>query len=106
MSKESVEIYNYTDEDIFIDMIHSWFGCVENFENFFEIEFSCGDGLFLTDIDQDVILLDKYDGQVYYNLFRLNDNKKLMKGNYEFRFTYDPDEPYDYFSNPKIVKVK
>lgn len=69
----------------------------EQFEISFELELSCGDGLFLPDIDEDAELMEKYDGLVCgKSAPRYSDTKKLLDVNRKYRFTItNPDEsPY------------
>lgn len=86
--------------------ILEYFGCFETFWNFFNIEHSCGDGLFLSDIEHDIELLNKYDGCVDENLFRHNETKKIYKIPRILKFTYDDNEiGMDAYSKPTIGKM-
>jgi len=66
-------------------MMDYCFGC-EQFERNFGLEFSCGDGLFVSDFgDDDDELLDKYDG--FVDFFAPPRNE-------ETGFDYEIDVPY------------
>jgi hypothetical protein len=52
------------DQESEFEKLGKYFGAIEELENAFDIEFSCGDGLFLSDIEDDDSLLAKYDGKV------------------------------------------
>jgi hypothetical protein len=72
-------------------------GCAEEFEQSFGLELSCGDGLFLPDIDEDEELMAQYDGLVCKKSPpRYSDTKKLLDVGRKYRFTItNPDEsPY------------
>lgn len=51
-------------EDLFYSDIFSFFNNIESFEDSFNIEFSCGDGKYLSEIDDDSPDLEKYDGLI------------------------------------------
>jgi hypothetical protein len=64
--------------DITIDKLAWLAGCVESVERKFGIEFSCGDGFFLSDPLTDE-QLEKYDGQVDLTFpARVMDTKKIL----------------------------
>jgi hypothetical protein len=73
-------------------------GCVEEFERGFGIEVSCGDGVFLSDIDifTNDELAEKYDGEVCIKgAPRYADTHKLLDVDRKYRFTIDnPDDSY------------
>jgi hypothetical protein len=89
---------------------------IEGIEIAFDIEFSCGDGKFMSDFwkwsdsgeglcctvsDEE---LKKYDGEVdLKSLPRFADTKKLFQANKWYRFTVkvDKDEQYHYYLNSK-----
>ena len=68
--------------------------CAEQFERSFGLDLSCGDGLFLPDIDEDAELMEKYDGLVCgKSAPRYSDTKKLLDIGRKYRFTItNPDE--------------
>jgi hypothetical protein len=98
-----------------------WIFCkaIEGIENAFNIEFSCGDGKFMSDFwkwsdsgeglcctvsDEE---LEKYDGEVdLKSLPRFADTKKLFRADKWYRFTVkvDKDEQYHYYLNSKERK--
>lgn len=87
-----------------LDSLLRMFGCFESIEYYFHIDLSCGDGLFLPDIDCDRELLDKYDGNVDTSLVRCRKTKKLMKGVFWFSFTYNDN--HGYTGEPEFIKCK
>lgn len=68
-----------------------WFECWEDVERYFEIDLSCGDGLFLPDIQNDAALMEKYDGNVDARLVRYKATGKLRQGDFWFVFTCNDD---------------
>jgi len=86
------------------DKLRDCFDCVEAVEIAFEIEFSCGDGKFLSD-DADFTEeeLQKYDGNVCLKTPpRFTETKKLFKVDKPYRFTikyYENLEEVRYFLN-------
>lgn len=64
------------------------FGAIEELEDAFDMEFSCGDGLYLSDIEDDDSLLAKYDGSVCTDSMPRHcyDGKEFIPGKY-YRFT-------------------
>lgn len=88
------EIVNFETQenvDYVIDELFSYLGCIENIEILFDIEFSCGDGKFLSDLNDEE--LEKYDGEVDYVCLPRNSNtKKLLKGYQRFRLWYVEDD--------------
>ena len=95
MKKELIfdEYVNFEKEYVtHFEELWSLFGCVEGIENAFDIEVSCGDGKFLSDIEDDEELLDKYDGNVCLKTPpRINETKKLMNGTWRFRVWVEKD---------------
>lgn len=79
----------YQDEDW--EKLIQWFGNVENIELYFGVEFSCGDGLFLSQLeeDQDLNTFAEYDGKVDTDLFYYNG--RLIRGPHAFKFSYNED---------------
>jgi hypothetical protein len=79
---------------------------VEGIEIDFEIEFSCGNGKFLRDLEGTEEEL-KYDGKVCLkSLPRFADTKELFKPNKEYRFTIkvfgeDGEEEVRFYINGK-----
>jgi hypothetical protein len=93
---DEIIIFNGCANENLIDAIEMC-GCVEEFEQSFGLELPYGDGLFLPDIDDNVELLEKYDGLVCEKSPpRYSDTKKLLDINRKYRFTItNPNEsPY------------
>jgi len=66
---------------------------VELLEQYFNIEFSCGDGKYLSDIEDDPKELELYDGNVCYNYApRERDDGKEFKLNTDYNFTIKSKE--------------
>ena len=89
------------------DKLLHWFGSVENIEILFRVEFSCGNGLFLSQLeaDQDWNTFNVYDGHVDPSLFTYEG--RLMQGPCRFKFSYNEDAPFNgkpMFSDCKVVK--
>lgn len=82
--KTTVEFDFPEDERLAVDDL----GCYENIERHFGFEFSCGDGIFLSDIFDDVYMLEKYDGCVDVGLIRLK-NGAEHRGSFTIRYKYD-----------------
>lgn len=82
--KTSIDFYFPEDERAAVADL----GCYENIERRFGFEFSCGDGLFLSDIFDDVYMLEKYDGRVDVDLIRLK-NGTEHRGPFTIRYKYD-----------------
>ena len=80
-------------------------GSVEHIEQAFDIEFSCGDGLYLSDIEDDDALVDKYDGEVCTDSMPRHqvDGIEFKPGkNYRFTIKYlERDEELVYYLNNK-----
>ena len=71
-----------------LDRLHKLLGSVEQIEIDFEIEFSCGDNLYLSDIEDDDAALAKYDGNVcYLSPPRFVDTGEVFKLNKDYRFS-------------------
>ena len=79
-------------------------GCIENVEYYFDISFSCGDGKFLVDIEDDEKELAKYDGMVCFeSLPRFADSKVLFKDKKNYRFVIKRENGYTvYLINNRI----
>jgi hypothetical protein len=92
--------------DYVIDELLSYLGCIENIEILFDIEFSCGDSKFLSDLNDEE--LEKYDGDVDYVCLPRNSNtKKLLKGYQRFRlWHYEDGVCYDGRYYGQITKGK
>jgi len=76
--------------------------CVEAIESNFGIEFSCGDGKYISDLDDKE--LQKYDGEVCLkSMPRYIDSHKEFYPNKPYRFTIkiDKDEELRYYLNSK-----
>jgi hypothetical protein len=103
------------DNDVGYKKLRSWFGSVEDIEAAFGIEFSCGDGLFMSDLwawSGDSLqatvpceIMYKYDGCVCLRTPpRRVDTKKLLKAGQSYRFEvrhYPRFEETAYFLNGK-----
>lgn len=80
-------------------------GSVEHIEQAFDIEFSCGNGLYLSDIEDDEKLLHQYDGEVCTDSMPRHqvDGKEFKPGkNYRFTIKYlEQDEELVYYLNGK-----
>jgi len=90
-------------------LIKLWKLCdnIESIERNFGLEFSCGDGKYLSDIEIDAAELEKYDGQVcVVGPPRYVKNNELLKIGKRYRFTVkiDKDEQLRYYFNTKEVK--
>lgn len=84
---DQIIIFGKETNEIFLEMIELCEGA-EQFERSFGLDVSCGDGLFLPDIDEDVELLEKYDGLVCTkSIPRYSDTKKLLDVGRKYRFT-------------------
>lgn len=96
---------SHDDEDF-----NNYYECFEDIENDFEIEFSCGDGLFYSDFFEQMFRINRgdlianeeslrelnyymeyYDGKVDTSLFRYKDTKKLFKNCY-LSFIYNDSD--------------
>jgi hypothetical protein len=93
-----------------LNKLHKYFGSVEAVERAFEIEFSCGDGKFLSD-DSDFVdeeELGKYDGEVcLQSLPQSFILGNLLQANKKYRFTvryYEQTEELAYLFNGKEVR--
>lgn len=69
---------------------HGYFGSVEEIEEVFGIEYSCGDGLFRSDIEPDK-LSDEHDGNVDWTMIRNAETKRVFRSGALLCFTYNPD---------------
>lgn len=80
-------------------------GSVEHTEEAFEIDFSCGDGKYLPDIEDDDQELEKYDGNVCtHSLPRHRSDGKVFKPNKSYRFSakyLEKHEELVYYLNNK-----
>ena len=85
--------------------LHKACGSIEHIEEAFDIEFSCGDDLYLSDIENDDALVDRYDGEVCTNSAprqRENGNKFKVDKPYRFTIKYsEPREELMFFLNSK-----
>ena len=96
-------------EDQF-EELHKFCGSIENAEEAFDIEFSCGNNLYLSDIEDDIQLLNQYDGKVCTNSMpRHRFDGKEFKPNkpYRFHVTYSElSEEYSFYLNGKLTLRK
>lgn len=80
-------------------------GSIEHIEQAFDIEFSCGDDLYLSDIEDDDALLDKYDGEVCTtSMPRHQVDGIVFKPGKNYRFTIkylEQDEELVFYLNNK-----
>lgn len=86
-----------------VDKLHKLSNCIEGVEIDFDIELSCGDGKFLSDLEDTEEELN-YDGKVcLQSVPRFRDTKQLFKPNKEYRFTVkvygDDDEEVRFYIN-------
>ena len=81
------------------------FDNIEEMEELFGFEFSCGDGLFLSDLDGDA--LRKYDGNLDLELFR-KDGAICRSEDYYLRFGWENgyDSRQELFSDCKVIKYR
>jgi len=91
------------------DRLHKLLGSVEDIERSFAIEFSCGDGKYLSDLYTKEEL-EKYDGKVClltpprFHVIKMSMLPEQMKANKEYRFTikYKPKtEEHIFYINGK-----
>lgn len=89
---DEIIIFGSETNGIFAELIELCEGA-EQFEVSFGLDISCGDGLFLSDIDEDAGLSEKYDGHVCTKSApRYSDTKKLLDFGRKYRFTVtNPD---------------
>jgi len=86
-----------------------FFDSLEDLEALFDIEFSCGDGLFLSDLDEsDFDAFRKYDGEVDWSLFRKNegDGTVCKTEDYYIRFMFDENPREETYTDCKILKYR
>lgn len=90
-----------------IDELWDLYGCIEEVENAFDIEFSCGDGKFISDLEDFTEEMDKYDGLVCLkSLPRLRKNKNLMKGTWRFKVWMPEDGWSSRHLTGKLIKSR
>jgi hypothetical protein len=96
---------NLTDIDDLIRLC----GCIEMIESYFKIEFSCGDGIYPSDISISEGINLEYDGEVDLGEPpRCTESGKILKTGKDYRFTvYDPWNSihrgdYFYYLNSKL----
>lgn len=79
-----------------IDTLQKLCRSIEGVEIDFDIEFSCGNNLYLSDIEDDDALVDRYDGEVCTeSVPRFRDTNQPFKPGKDYRFTikvYGEDE--------------
>lgn len=66
-----------------------YFKNIEQVEDIFGIEYSCGDGLFLSDLSGE--LFEKYDGYVDWKVIRNVDTRRIYKYPALLCFVYNPE---------------
>lgn len=80
-------------------------GSIEHIEEAFDIEFSCGNDLYLSDVEDDEKLLLQYDGEVCTNSMprhRIGGKTFEPSKNYRFTIKYlEQDEELVYYLNNK-----
>lgn len=85
-------------------------GSMEAVEEAFDIEFSCGDNKYLSDIEDDMEELDKYDGKVCTNCVpRERHDGKEFKPNkvYNFQIKYsEQNEEVSFYLNGELTLRK
>lgn len=82
------------------DRLYKLLQCVEAVERCFDIEFSCGDNKYLSDIEDDMEELEKYDGKVCLDFPpRCASEGKEFELNKEYNFTIklSPARKMQYF---------
>lgn len=106
-------------QKLYFNKLTDFCQCVENVERDFGIEFSCGDGKFLSDLwkwtdsEEGLVCtatdeeLEKYDGNVCLRTpARRKDNCKLLAINKTHRFIVKfskPDEEYVFYLNNRVT---
>lgn len=84
-------------------------GSTEAVEEAFDIEFSCGDGLYLSDIEDDA-LVDRYDGKVCTDSLprhRLDGKEFVRNKVYQFLIKYlEKNEELVYYLNSREMSRK
>lgn len=83
------ERYYSNDFNGLIDIFKS----IEQIEEDFGIEYSCGDNLFYDDI-QDIELLKKYDGKLDMGCFRIKSSKKVFNTPRKFQIIFKEDKRF------------
>lgn len=90
--------------------LHKACGSIENVEQAFDIEFSCGDNLYLSDFEDDDDELTKYDGKVCTDCVpRERRDGKEFKANKPYRFIIkytEENEEVSFFLNSKLTLRK
>lgn len=85
--------------------LHKACGSVEHIEQAFDMEFSCGNDLYLSDIEDDEALLNQYDGEVCTKSMPRHqvDGKEFKPGRpYRFTIKYlEQDDELVYYLNSK-----
>jgi hypothetical protein len=93
------------DTDTNFKKLRKYFDSIESIESCFGIEFSCGDGLYLSDIEDDEVLLDKYDGEVCTDSMPRHQVDGIeFKPGKKYRFTIkylETDEALVFYLNDK-----
>lgn len=83
----------------------SLFGSVEGVEQHLNIEYSCGDGKWIQDLDINFIEVCKYDGEVDWNIFRSKSTGEVFNTPVLLKLVLD-DDPHnsDFVISCSIVK--
>lgn len=93
------------DQESDFEALYKTCGSIEHIEQAFDIEFSCGNDLYLSDIEDDDALLDQYDGKVCTNSMpRHQVDGITFKPSKKYRFTIkylEKDEELVYYLNNK-----
>ena len=117
--KTEKHVFYFPDD---LDEASSFFGNIENIEKYANIEFSCGEGLFVSDLIQKSMdslngaeddaetkkLLDRLDGKVDENVIRLtkpNGQTVVHVGKFKISCDYNPkraEHGEDPISNVKV----
>lgn len=101
----SFPLPKWQEEDF--EQLFKYCGAVEQIEEDFDIEFSCGDDLYLSDIQDDDALLDRYDGEVstdYPPRDRETGEKLSAKKQHRFTIKYsEKSEEAIFYLNRKEI---
>ncbi len=93
------------DQEQDFDDLYKACGSIEHIEEAFDMEFSCGDGLYPSDIEDDDKLVARYDGKVCTDSMprHRSDGKEFKPfKNYRFTIKYvERDEELVYYLNGK-----
>lgn len=91
MAKENITFYIPQE----LDQACRFFECIENLEFYFGIEFSCGEGKFMSELmenyDENSEVIERLDGGVVENCIKIKKTGKVHIGDFKISFKYDPD---------------